>query len=106
MADKLVDLLKGIIDEILGLPKSGQRVPMKLNGMFGVFVGILIVILFLPSELRELAVVIQAIRGKDIGETPPWALVVCLVSLLLYFLACVWITRGRGSDATHTPKSS
>ena len=110
MADtesRLVGLLVGVWDEIRDFLKTEQRMSVKLNAAFGFVAAIVTVILFLPSELGELVHLIQALHGKEIGETPVWALLVAVLSLPVYFLTCVMLTReNEGIRPKRTTRAS
>lgn len=110
MADtesRLVGLLSEVWKEIRDFLKTEQRMSVKLNAAFGFLSAIVTVILFLPSELGEFVHLIQALRGKEIGETPVWALLVAVLSLPVYFLVCVMLTReGEGIRPKHRTRTS
>jgi hypothetical protein len=93
----LVSLFVLVWEEIRDFLKTEQRMSVKLNAAFGFVAAIVTVILFLPSELGEFVHLVQALHGKEIGETPGWALLVAVLSLPIYFLTCVMLTReGEG----------
>lgn len=110
MADaesSLVHLLTLVWEEIRDFLKTEQRMSVKLNAAFGFIAAIVTLVLFLPSQLSEFAHLVQAVHGAEIRETPVWALLVAVLSLPLYFLACVMLTReGEGIRPKHRTRPS
>jgi H+/Cl- antiporter ClcA len=98
-------MMKEAVREVFDIIKTEQRVAVKLNAIFGLIAAFLIFVLFVPSALHEIIDLIQAIRGKEVGETPAWALVIAILTVPLYFLASVWITN-RPSRQPRTPRHS
>ena len=99
--------MKQVVLEVFEILKTEQRVTVKLNAIFGLIAAFLTFVLFTPSLLHEIVDVIQAIRGKEVGETPAWALVVAILSVPVYFLTCVWITqRAPSVPPPRTPRHS
>lgn len=99
------DLIKGVFLELKEILRTEQRLSPKLNALFGLIAAFLTFVLLVPSELREIVALIQTVRGKQVDETPAWALMAALLSLILYFFACVWLSS-RPVPPRHTPKAS
>jgi len=95
LENAFMELLKDIWDEIKNIPDSGQRISVKINAAFGIIIAALIAVLFVSTFLHDAVYVIEALHGKEVGETDMWIVLSALLTLVGYFVFCVLITRPR-----------
>jgi hypothetical protein len=95
LESKFAELLKDIWDEIKHLPSSGQPLSVKMNGAFGLVAAFVVVLLFASSFLHEAAALLLALHGKEVEETSAPYAFWGAVSLMVYFVVCVLITRPK-----------
>jgi hypothetical protein len=93
------EFMRDVLREVVEILKTEQRISAKINALFGLVTAFLIFALFVPSELHEIVSAVQTIRGKAVDETSAAGLVAAIISLLLYFLACVWIINRPAAGA-------
>ena len=98
----LMELLKDIWDEFKNIPNSGQSLSAKMNAAFGIIAAGVIAVLFVSTFLREAASVIEALHGKEVGETDMWIVLWAFLTLVGYFVFCVLVTRPRRRGGPRT----